>query len=99
MENLNNIKAGQQPELQLKGKKKVPIYEFKCPACLNIFDELLSYKQKQENRVECHECKENFKAWDNSLLTAPAAIIMGGIFTDLSLMQKKNKELRKKNEG
>ena len=74
----------------------MPIYEFKCPACGNIFDELLSWKQKQEDNVECPECKESFKAWDNSLLTKPAAIIMAGIFTDLSLMQKKNEELKRK---
>ncbi len=76
----------------------MPIYPFRCPECKHNFEELMSWKQRSEGTVECPACKAILICKDNALLTAPAEIIMSGIFTNLNKWQKHNDKLRKKNK-
>jgi len=48
----------------------------------------MSWTQRSEGTVECPACKAVINCKDNSVITAPGGIVMGGIFTKLPKRKK-----------
>ncbi|MCS7192068.1 MAG: zinc ribbon domain-containing protein [Armatimonadetes bacterium] len=38
------------------GKKQMPIYEFRCSQCGHEFEDLVSWRDIEEGKVECPNC-------------------------------------------
>ena len=70
----------------------MPIYGFKCNACGNLFEELLSFSQAKEQRC-CSLC-DSFET--QRLITSPNVIFKGDGWNDKN--ERIKKQMRRKNK-
>lgn len=73
----------------------MPIYEYRCPNCSNIFEKLISWEAFKNQKSACPKCNTlcNF---DNRIISH-SSHIMSGNFTNIKKFQKKNEDLKKRN--